>query len=55
MSQTSYVSSNDPRLHFGLGADASVDLIEIRWPSGQVQQLKTVMADRVVRVKEPSL
>jgi hypothetical protein len=50
-----YASSSAGPMHFGLGADASVDLIEIRWPSGQVQQLKTVMADRVVRVKEPSL
>ena len=48
-----YASSSAGPMHFGLGADASVDLIEIRWPSGQVQQLKTVMADRVVRVKEP--
>ena len=48
-----YASSSAGPMHFGLGADASVDLVEIRWPSGQVQQLKTVMADRVVRVKEP--
>jgi hypothetical protein len=48
-----YGSSSAGPMHFGLGADASVNLVEIRWPSGQVQQLKTVMADRVVRVKEP--
>jgi hypothetical protein len=48
-----YASSSAGPLHFGLGSDASVDLVEIRWPSGQVQQLKAVMADRVVRVKEP--
>ena len=48
-----YASSSAGPVHFGLGSDASIDLVEIRWPSGQVQQLKTVMADRVVRVKEP--
>jgi hypothetical protein len=42
-------------MHFGLGADASVDLVEIHWPSGQVQQLKNVTPDRVVKVKEPPL
>ena len=40
-------------MHFGLGADASADLIEIRWPSGTLQQLRNVKADRVVHVKEP--
>jgi hypothetical protein len=48
-----YASSSAGPMYFGLGADASVDLVEIHWPSGQVQQLKTVMADRVLRVKEP--
>jgi hypothetical protein len=40
-------------VHFGLGADATVDLVEIRWPSGKVQQLKNVAVDRVLRVSEP--
>jgi len=40
-------------MHFGLGADASVDSIEIRWPSGAVQQVKNLKADRIVRIKEP--
>jgi hypothetical protein len=50
-----YASSSAGPMHFGLGADASIDLVEIHWPSGQVQQLKSVMPDRVVRVKEPPL
>jgi hypothetical protein len=50
-----YASSSAGPMHFGLGADASVDLVEIHWPSGQVQQLKKVTLDRVVRVKEPLL
>ncbi|MGZ5544420.1 MAG: CRTAC1 family protein [Limisphaerales bacterium] len=49
-----YASSSAGPVHFGLGPDAVVDLIEIRWPSGIVQQLHDVSADRVVDVKEPS-
>jgi enediyne biosynthesis protein E4 len=48
-----YASSSAGPMHFGLGADATADLIEIRWPSGTLQQLKSVKADRVVHVREP--
>jgi hypothetical protein len=48
----SYQAAHDPRLHFGLGGAARVDSIEIRWPSGQVDRLSDVAADRVVTVKE---
>ena len=48
-----YASSSAGPMHFGLGADASVDSIEIRWPSGALQELKNVKADRVVHIKEP--
>jgi len=48
-----YASSSAGPMHFGLGADAMADLIEIRWPSGTLQQLKSVKADRVVHVREP--
>ncbi len=47
-----YASSSAGPVHFGLGADGTADLIEIRWPSGLVQQLKNVAADRVLAVKE---
>lgn len=50
----SYLSSNDKRAHFGLGADASALTIQIRWPSGIVQTMKDVLADRVIEVDEPS-
>jgi hypothetical protein len=36
-----------------LGADGSADLVEIHWPSGMVQELRNVNADRVVAVSEP--
>jgi hypothetical protein len=49
-----YASSSAGPTHFGLGPAASASLVEIRWPSGIVQQLTNVAADRVVRVKEPS-
>jgi len=41
-------------VHFGLGSNASAELVEIRWPSGIVQQLKDVAGDRVLAVKEPA-
>ena len=49
--QTSYLSVNDPRLHFGLGADRTADL-EIRWPSGSQEMLKSVACDRLVTIRE---
>src|SRR5436190_3532969 len=49
-----YASSSAGPVHFGLGANASADLVEIRWPSGIVQQLRDAAADRVVTVKEPA-
>ena len=48
-----YASSSAGPVHFGLGPDASAASIEIRWPSGIVQTLKDVAADRILRVKEP--
>ena len=48
-----YASSSAGPVHFGLGANGSVDLVEIHWPSGIVEQMKDVAGDRVVSVKEP--
>lgn len=48
-----YASSSAGPVHFGLGSAKSADLVEIRWPSGTIQQLKDVPEDRVVNVKEP--
>jgi hypothetical protein len=49
-----YASSSAGPVHFGLGPDASADLVEIHWPSGIVQQLHDVAGDRVVSVQEPT-
>jgi enediyne biosynthesis protein E4 len=51
---SSYESSSDKRLHFGLGAEDSVREIEIRWPSGVRQTVKDVKADRIVKITEPA-
>jgi enediyne biosynthesis protein E4 len=48
-----YASSSAGPVHFGLGKNAVADLVEIHWPSGIVQTLKNVAADRVVVVREP--
>jgi hypothetical protein len=48
-----YASSSAGPTHFGLGASKTVDLVEIRWPSGITQELRNVAADRIVKVQEP--
>ena len=48
-----YLSQNDDRLHFGLGAAATVDKVVVHWPSGQEQTLEKLSVDRVLTVKEP--
>ncbi|HSB74997.1 MAG TPA: CRTAC1 family protein, partial [Terriglobales bacterium] len=48
-----YASSSAGPVHFGLGSQTSAELVEIRWPSGIVQQLHNVAADRIVVVQEP--
>jgi enediyne biosynthesis protein E4 len=48
-----YASSSDKRVHFGLGPDARVRRIELRWPSGKIQVLTDVAADRILKVVEP--
>jgi hypothetical protein len=51
----SYLSSNDRRVHFGLGQDTSLKSVEIKWPSGVVQRLVDVRADQVLTVREPAV
>ena len=52
-SGTSYISQDDMRLHFGLGAQAQADLVEVRWPDQTVTRLEKVPANRVLVVKQP--
>lgn len=47
-----YISSSDRRVYFGLGSAATVDEIEIAWPSGIRQRLSSVKGDQVLKVVE---
>jgi len=51
MSQSSYLSANDPRLHFGMGAATTAD-VEIYWPSGLADSLKSVPANQLLTLRE---
>jgi|SRR5579862_432181 len=53
MSQSSYLSANDPRLHFGLGGERTAD-IEVRWPLGGIDTVKNVAANQLVTIQEGS-
>jgi enediyne biosynthesis protein E4 len=53
MSQSSYLSCNDPRLHFGLGEETTAD-IEVRWPNGLAEFAKRVVANRLLTFREGS-
>jgi len=50
----SYYSQNDFRLHFGLDEAAVVDLIEVRWPSGQVDTFTNLAVNRLYILEEGS-
>jgi hypothetical protein len=51
---SSYLSSSDKRVHFGLGLETIAKKVEIRWPSGIVQTLENVRGDQILQVDEPS-
>ncbi len=48
----SYLSSNDQRLHFGLGAEATMKQVTLEWPSGLIEKLANVPADKIYTVVE---
>ena len=50
----SYLSQNDLRLHFGVGAAKKVDRIEVRWPAGGDQVIQDAAPNRVMPLREPS-
>ncbi len=51
LAQSSYLSANDSRLHFGLGQCTSVD-VEIKWPLGRIEKLTNIPVDRLLWVTE---
>jgi hypothetical protein len=48
----SYLSQNDLRVHFGLGTAQKIDSVEIRWPSGKIENLSGMAADQFYAVLE---
>ena len=54
LSQASYYSHDDLRLHFGLGSATKAGTVEVRWPSGLVETWKDVPGRRVVTLREGS-
>jgi hypothetical protein len=52
LSGGSYASSNDPRVHFGLGAATSVEKVEVHWPSGRVEIVRLEEVDRYFAIEE---
>jgi len=49
----SYLSGNDPRIHFGLGSCAKVERLSISWPGGRRQILENLAVDRYLTIEEP--
>jgi hypothetical protein len=49
---SSYLSQNDLRLHFGLGAAREAEVLEVRWPSGKIETLRDVPAGQIVTIEE---
>lgn len=52
LSQSSYLSVNDSRLHFGLGSAKRVDKIIVKWPSGLIEEFPSTDSNRIVPLKE---
>ena len=52
LSQASYYSHDDLRLHFGLGDATRADAIEVHWPGGSVETVRDVPGRRVVTIRE---
>jgi len=48
----SYLSQSDLRVHFGLGTSTRIESLEIRWPSGKIETLKNLNADKIYSVLE---
>ena len=53
LSQSSYYSCNDPRLHFGLGGASLAD-VDVYWPNGLHEQHKKIPANQLITLREGS-
>ena len=52
LSGGSYISSNDQRVHFGLGDATTVDKLEIHWPGGAVEEVRLPSIDRIFTIEQ---
>ncbi len=51
-SGSSFDSNSDMRVHFGLGATAKIDWVEVRWPSGLLEKFENIAVDKIHSIKE---
>jgi enediyne biosynthesis protein E4 len=49
---TSYLSNNDPRIHFGLGRQQKIDYLEVRWSDGKKEMYNNIESDRYINIIE---
>ncbi len=49
-----FCAQNQRRLHFGLGARATIEKAVVHWPSGKVQELAHPQSNRVHKIEEPA-
>jgi hypothetical protein len=53
LSGGSFASSNDPRVHFGLGDATSIDSVDVRWPGGgPVERVTIPGVDRILTIEQ---
>jgi hypothetical protein len=51
-SGSSFISNNDMRVHFGLGAATKIEWVEVRWPSGLLEKFENLSIDAIHTIKE---
>ena len=51
---TSYLSYNDPRIHFGLGRNSRIDRIEVKWPDGRTDTYRDLPVNRYYTIRQGS-
>jgi hypothetical protein len=54
LSQSSYISQSDLRLHFGLGAATKIERLKVNWPTGEVEEFAGMEVDATLRLVEGS-
>jgi len=47
-----YLSSNDPRIHFGLGKQQQIERIEVHWTNGEKDILKNIKSDQYLSIEK---